>query len=474
MSPLQVGRLKLWSGRASLATVGPITDAFGRFLRTFILSQFLAPDEFGTAIAITVVNLIAELVTDFGLENFVITKTGPDSRRAMAAAHVIQVVRGGMIGIILAMISPWVAAFFGVPDNAPAFAWAGLLPFFRGFVHIGVKQRQQEFDYSPDALVLISAALSAVVGTFLAAWWLRNHNAVLIGYGAEALAIAGASQLLARKPFECRADAEMLRAAMRWGLPLTLNGIGMAMIAQADRLVVGRLFGIEALGNYAVIVNLVLVPLAALIRIVNGLTIPLLVKNKDDSVRFKNTKIWMTWGFCLAGFCCATGCGLLLDILVPLLFGQAYSVSPGMRIFVSLTLFARVHRISSSIGLLVGGRTGTIMLANSVSVLGVAMQIGLAFLIPDVASVMAGCFIGDAALLGVMLAIDFRAMPEHRRSLWRCVVATILGAIVIGGAAWALPGRDLLDRTLYALACMPPAMLMAAGLWRRWRFRETG
>ncbi len=468
-----MARVRLWAGRMSLASIAPLSELFSRFLRTLILSRLLAPDEFGTAIAITVVNMVAELSTDFGLEQFVITRTGEAAGRAMAAAHALQLLRGFFLGAAIALASPFVASFFGVPERAPAFALAGMFPLFRSFSHLGVKQKLQQFAYGADAAVTLSAGLSGLLATLVSAWMLRDHRAVLFGYGTETLISAVVSHALARTRYAFWPDRQTFMEALRWGAPLTLNGVGLAIIGQADRFVMGRMFGVEALGTYAVIYNLVVVPMVALIRISAGLAMPLLVKNKDDSDRFQSTCVWLNWIFALTGFFFAVGCGALLDTLAPFIFGDRYIVSLYMRMFASLVIFARLFRISSTIRLLASGQTGVMTMANMVSGAGVVFELLFATWIPDPASVMAGAFAGELALLITFLAIDFNALAHYRTSLLRCASASLIAAATLAGSIYLLSARDFGARFLLCLICTAPAILLAAGVWRRWRRREA-
>ncbi len=87
-------RLKIWTGRISLAAVAPFVMFVARFGRTVILSRLLAPGEFGITVAITIVTTTAELATDVGLEKFILLKSATDAPRALAAAHALQIVRG--------------------------------------------------------------------------------------------------------------------------------------------------------------------------------------------------------------------------------------------------------------------------------------------------------------------------------------------------------------------------------------------
>jgi len=68
------------------------------------------------------------------------------------------------------------------------------------------------------------------------------------------------SHVLARTPYQLSCDQPMLRQALSFGLPLTLNGVGLAIMSQLDRVLVGYWFGVKGLAVYAVIFSMSVVP----------------------------------------------------------------------------------------------------------------------------------------------------------------------------------------------------------------------
>src|SRR5580704_17938524 len=69
---MDIYKIKLWIARSSIMSIAPAVDFGSRFARTVILSRLLARDEFGVAVAITVMLGIASLVTDVAIDKFAI------------------------------------------------------------------------------------------------------------------------------------------------------------------------------------------------------------------------------------------------------------------------------------------------------------------------------------------------------------------------------------------------------------------
>lgn len=139
------------------------------FLRTVILSRMLAPNDFGLAIAITVVLSFAELVSDFGLDRFLISRARDDDREALAAAHALQLVRGLVIAALIWIGARWIGRLFGSPAHAADFQWCAAILALRAFAHLDVKQVQRALRFAPEAAASLAARLAALVAVYPAA-----------------------------------------------------------------------------------------------------------------------------------------------------------------------------------------------------------------------------------------------------------------------------------------------------------------
>lgn len=118
-------------------SIGPAVEFGAQFARTVILSRFLARDEFGIGVAITVMLGIASLVTDVAIEKFAVIEADENGTEALAAAHMLSLLRGALLSLVLVASAPTMAALFGVPQSGGSFALAALVPFIASFAHLG-------------------------------------------------------------------------------------------------------------------------------------------------------------------------------------------------------------------------------------------------------------------------------------------------------------------------------------------------
>ena len=239
-----------------MAAVAPLVEFSARFGRIFVLTRLLTPGEFGIVIAITIVIGTAELVTDVGLDRFILLKPTAEARQALAAAHALQIFRGLLLSAAIAVLAVPTVTFFGIPQAVASFQLAALIPLIRSFANLGIKQIQRDYDYRPEALAVTTSSVTALaVAALAAATIMPDHRVIVLAFLVEAAVYVAASHILARSPMWVIPDRETLRRSLAYGVPLMLNGAGLALIGQADRVVVGRLFGMDILGVYAVILE---------------------------------------------------------------------------------------------------------------------------------------------------------------------------------------------------------------------------
>ena len=67
-------------------------------------------------------------------------------------------------------------------------------------------------------------------------------------------------------------------------------------------MVVGRFFGMEILGVYAVTLSLAVAPISPLMQTVGTLGFLILARNRDTPKRYLETYIWLTWFFAFLAF----------------------------------------------------------------------------------------------------------------------------------------------------------------------------
>lgn len=456
------GRARAWATRISLASVAPVADFAGRFIRTIILSRLLVPAEFGTSVALTVVLGAATMVSDIGLDRFVLLKSESDNRAALAAAHAIQLIRGVLIALCVASLAQPAATFFAVPNASGSFLLAALIPLIHSFTHLGPKQAQREYDFRSDAASTFAASAASVLVALPAVWLTQSHNAILVCLITSELVYVIATHLLSAKRYEIEWQGRIVREALRYGLPLTINGFGLAMFSQADRALVGAFFGVKTLAAYGVITSLAIVSISPFYAIGSSLSVSILARNHADEQRFPDLLMAIVWSFGTFALLYSTAIGLTLDLVVPRVFGDQYRVSYGVQITLAMIAFIRIARGPSSAVLLVDGETSRLTVANLVGGTGLAIAALFVYAVPRLESVLLGLLAGDLLSFVLLQCLLFRRASDLRQRLFDAVA---FGSLAAGGlclALLAVANHGYGGRVTIAFACFVIALWMGS------------
>ncbi len=354
-----------------------------------------------------------------------------------------------------------------------SFEFAAFVPLIRSFGNLRIKQIQRDYNYRPGALAVTASSISGLaVAALGAATILPDHRVIILAFSADAMIYAAASHILADAPMRIIPDRETLRQSLAYGLPLMFNGAALALITQADRMVVGRIFGMDTLGVYAVVLGLAMVPASLLLETAGSLGMSMLARSQDAPKRYLEAYLWLAWFFALLAVGYATFIGLTLDVLVPFVFGKAYTVGTDTVIFITAIVFLRILRGGPTVTLLVSSATTRLTLANVMSVFGIAAAAALAQVHPVLTSVLAGVLFGDVLTMVLLQRAAMARIPGGIGSLWRSLAVASASVVILTMTLRLLPEPSWANRGIVAISGALPAAILGWGALSRWRLRE--
>jgi O-antigen/teichoic acid export membrane protein len=431
--PFQNESVKRITSRIAVASISPFFTFATRFLRTVLISRFLTPADYGVVVAIVTIYLFFEMAADVGLDRFVAITSGPQRAQAVAAARQIFFARALLLAIIIVVLAPQLADLFSAGDRLESVRWLAGLPLIWVCANLRVKQVQQEYRNGPEAWCTCSAQVAALLAAAAALHFFRDERVMLISLYVEAIVYVAVSWLVIGHERVQRVDPAMRRAALRFGLPLMLNGIGLVLLSQMDRLMVSSLFGLEVLALYSLVVNLALVPLAPMLTVLGRLTLAYLVPRLQNGNAFRQASSTVTWLVMLLAAFYAVGVAMFLDFAVPAIYGPYYRVSPGMHGIVCFLAFLRFSRQGPSQILLVSSRTRPLALANVVAGTGLALAYLFGLTTHDLDWVLAGLAMSDTASWAYFFWVVRKSVPLNLflRRLAVPLVAVIATATVV-------------------------------------------
>jgi O-antigen/teichoic acid export membrane protein len=434
--------LKRYLARVSGASVSPIFEYSARFARTVILAHLLTPHDLGAAVALVTILAGCYLITDVGLDQFIIVQASQNPAQSVAVVQRIGIVRAILLALTIVTLAPWIASLFGASGQVASIRWLGAVPLINSLKNWRIVQVQCEYRYGPQAIANVTAQTGAIIAVVVAAAWFHDERAILASVIVEQILYVTLSRLLLPQQRVTTVDPAIRRAALSYGLPLMANGVGLLIISQLDRAIVANLFDLATLALYSLVLNLALVALSPLAQIFGSLAMPFLGRWRDDLTASRHATLIVVLGMLVAASVYAVSVGLFLDLVVPLIYGPHYVVTPAFRALAALVAFLRSCRNAVNCVLLTERRTGPLTVGNIAAVFGLISGFLLATWSGRVEAVVLGVLIGDLISLIVLCAFASRHFPigavlGHAGLLAVPLALAALGPLVAGGVGVA-------------------------------------
>ncbi|MGK5092127.1 MOP flippase family protein [Deltaproteobacteria bacterium TL4] len=285
-SNLKVIRGVQWTAISTLIT------AILQLALLAILARFLTPDEFGLMAIVSVVIGFAQAFIDMGVSNAIIHHQEV-SHEQLSSLYWFNILTGILLFGILIVFLPVIASFYQEPRLIALIAWVAvsflILPFGMQFRIL----LQKELMFSIlSKIEIVGRTISFVLALALA----------IEGFGIYALVFELLSNALIITIMFVWAGLKLHRPSLhfRWddlhgflsfGLYQTGERSLNFFTSNLDKLVIGKLFGMELLGHYNLASQLVTRPIFVINAIANKVTFPVYAKIQQDLARLNQIYI---------------------------------------------------------------------------------------------------------------------------------------------------------------------------------------
>ena len=288
-----------------------------------VLARLLSPKDFGLVGMVTAFTGVLALFRDFGLSSAAVQRTTVTEEQ-MSTLFWINILLGVLLGLVAVAMAPAIAAFYHEPQlfRVTTVLAAGFLFNAAGVQHSALLQRQMRF-----TVLAVVSVVSLALGTAIAIGGARA------GYGYWALVAMTVTQpLIATIGFWLAAcwvpgmprRRTGIRSLMHFGGTLTLNGLVAYVAYNAEKVMIGRFWGADAIGIYGRAYQLINIPTENLNSAVGEVAFSALSRLQDDPIRLRS--------YYLKGFSLVLGltlpitiaCALFADDIVFVLLGPKW------------------------------------------------------------------------------------------------------------------------------------------------------
>lgn len=291
---------------------------------TFLLARLLAPEDFGLVGMVTVLLLFAELFRDLGLANATVQKAEINHAQVNTLFWVNAGI-GLLTMVVVASLAPVIAWFYKEPRliSITLVLSINFLITSLATQHRALLRRQMQFG-SIAKIELISicvATLVALINAYLGA----SYWAIIISR------IAQTTTGLVLTWFHCRwrpgqPDWEpSAKSMLVFGGHITGFKLANYFSRNLDNILLGRYWGAQVLGLYAVAYRLLLMPIQQINAPITAVALPALSRLQKTPERYKSyyynaLTLITTVGMPVVGFSFSAA-----DTLIPFVLGEQWA-----------------------------------------------------------------------------------------------------------------------------------------------------
>lgn len=290
-------------GAAKICSQG--TNFLLRMGSLMILARLLDPKDFGLVGMVTAVIGVFSVFRDFGLSAAAVQRTSVTEEQS-STLFWINLLVGAVLGFLVLAMAPFVVAFyheqrlFGVTAVlATAFLFNAA-----GVQHTALLERQMRFT-TLSVIDIVSLLASTAIGVGMAihgfGYWslVATTTVTPLVYTVCVWLTTGWVPGRPRKRVG-------VGSMMRFGGTLTLNGLVMYIASNFEKVLLGRFWGVDALGIYGRAYQLINIPADNLNSAAGGVAFAALSRLQSDPSRLKS--------YFLKGY------SLVLSLTVPITF----------------------------------------------------------------------------------------------------------------------------------------------------------
>jgi O-antigen/teichoic acid export membrane protein len=454
--------------------VGTTVSKVLNVVALLVVLKLISASAFGIASIVLAIFSILRAVTELGL-GVAIVQARDISREEIDSLFWLSLLISGGIYVLLVASAPLIGAFYGQPQLSPLLQVYGLSVVIFSFYFVPKNLLTKEMAFgrivlAENASLLGSALLMVVLAS--------------VGLGAWSVILGELGNRMGRlvlfhvfRPYwpNWQFDWPAIKPRVSFGLYATGSRLLYNFYLKADYLLVGRVFGPEAVGVYAMAFRIVSDPVRTLTSTVNDVAYPAFSKLQDELDRLRAYFFTIARAnLSLIGLVLVVIAVYVENLLVLGEYQKYFGAIPLVHIFAAVGLFRSVSALVPQLLNAVGEAR-----LNFYYSLANALLMPTAFLIGAQVSLAGVAWAWVVAFPGaVMLLFYFGAqaleMPLHT-VLGRIVPAGLVLVPALGvalGAQWLaeayLPQMPLLALTLGVLSTLGVGLGVIA-----WHEREA-
>ncbi len=238
------------------------------FVRSVVLARLLVPEDFGLfGMALTIVAALNALTT-IGLNQTIVANkfdTKDELKAHLDTVWSAELIRSFVVALLVAASAFPMSWFYGQAQLSVIIPILGLITLVQGFQNIGLVILRKEISFARIFWYELATNVAGIAVTVALAVVMRNVWALVIGLLLTAALGTILSYIFHSYRPRLAFEKIALRRALNLGKFSLVIAIASYVTNMADNVMVGRLLGTGALGNYSLAYNVASAPISVLV-----------------------------------------------------------------------------------------------------------------------------------------------------------------------------------------------------------------
>jgi lipopolysaccharide exporter len=307
------------------------------FVRSIVLARLLAPEDFGLlGMALTIVAALNALTT-MGLDRTIVSSkfhTRDELKAHLDTVWSAELIRSLVIALLVLASAFPISRFYGQTQLKVIIPVLGVASLVRGFQNIGLAMLRKEISFARIFWYELATNVGGIAITVALAMVMRSVWALVIGLLLTATLGTALSYIFHSYRPRLALEKIALRRVLSLGKFTLVIAVASYVTNMADNVMVGRLLGTGALGNYSLAFNIASAPIIVVVFSVVTVLFPAyaeITAERPGDLELAFTKVFsIAWMIMLT---VTVPLFLLAGEIVQLLFGGRWtSAGPVLRV----------------------------------------------------------------------------------------------------------------------------------------------
>jgi O-antigen/teichoic acid export membrane protein len=248
-----------------------------RFVRSVVLARLLVPEDFGLfGMALTVVAAL-NAMSALGLGRTIVTSKfdTPDELKAhLDTVWSVELLKSFVITLLVSASAFPMSRFYAQPQLKVIIPILGLVTLAQGFQNIGLVMLRKQISFARIFWYELATNTTGIALTVALAVVMRNVWALVIGLLLTAVLGTVLSYIFHSYRPRLALEKHALGRVFSLGKLTLVIAVASYVTNMADNVMVGRLLGAGALGNYSLAFNIASAPISVLVLSIGTVLFP--------------------------------------------------------------------------------------------------------------------------------------------------------------------------------------------------------